>query len=588
MIIPMKKCTLFFSSRYHEEALLQLRKLGVLHIQDVKPVSIDDIQHLITDIDNTDRVLKFWETAPEIEQKSDDEPLNIVNRTLSLLSQKESITRELDEYQVMADWFRRWGDISYSSVQTLRNAGLFVRLYLTDKKGFAYIPEEKQVFVGGTLNGIIYLALISQSEDERLDLREEPVPRIEPDEVRTKIVELENNYKNISDQLHSIAAYRDVLKAYRLKQEKGLEFSRVKSGMGDLGDISYLQGYCPQDVTVSLQQVADEHKWGYLIDDPDDPTLVPTLTRNSKFANMANPLFKFMNTLPGYDEQDVSFIFLAFFSMFFAIIIGDGGYGFIFLALTTFMKIKFKKKNSEFVNLMFLLSGATLVWGLITGNWFGSKTIAALPFLKPFIIGKLDSFGEESESFVMLLSFIIGVVHLSVAHLMLAIKKRNMTSFAEFGWVSVLWAVFFLANNLVLGREMPGYAMNLLWIGLGIILLFGNFQKNILKGILITLSNLPLSVIGSFSDIVSYIRLFAVGFAGFIVATSFNSMAIGNGIDGIVSGIIAAFILFAAHALNLTLCCMSVLVHGVRLNMLEFSSHVGVQWAGKPYEPFRE
>ena len=130
--------------------------------------------------------------------------------------------------------------------------------------------------------------------------------------------------------------------------------------------------------------------------------------------------------------------------------------------------------------------------------------------------------------------------------------------------------------------------MNLLWIGLGIILLFGNFQRNILKGVLITLSNLPLSIIGAFGDIVSYIRLFAVGFAGFVVATSFNSMAIGDGINGIVSGIIAALILFAAHALNITLCCMSVLVHGVRLNMLEFSSHVGVQWAGKPYEPFKE
>jgi V/A-type H+/Na+-transporting ATPase subunit I len=588
MIIPMKKCTLFFSSRYHDEALQQLRKLGVMHIQDVKPVSADDLQHLVTDIDNTDRVLRIFETDTEIEQRSNDEPLNIVNKTLSLISQKESITRELGEYQVMADWFKRWGDISNSSIQALRNAGLFVRLYLTDKNGIAQIPEDKQVFVGGNVNGIVYLALVSQSEDDKLELREELAPKIEPGEVRSKISELENNYKGVSDQLTAMASYRDMLTAYRLKQEKALEFSRVKSGMGDLGDISYLEGYCPHDVTASLKQVADEHKWGYIIDDPDDPGQVPTLIRNSKFANMISPLFKIMNTLPGYEEQDVSFVFLAFFSIFFAIIIGDGGYGLVFLVLSIFMKIKFKKKNSEVVNLMFLLSGTTLVWGLITGTWFGSKTIAGLPFLKPFIIGKLDSFGEESEAFVMLLSFIIGVVHLSVAHLMAAAKKRNMTSFAEFGWVSVLCGIFFLANNLVLSREMPGYAWNLIWVGLGVILLFGNFQKNILMGILLTLPNLILGVIGAFGDIVSYIRLFAVGFAGFIVATSFNSMAIGNGIDSVASGIVAAIIIFAAHALNITLCCMSVLVHGVRLNMLEFSGHVGVQWAGKPYEPFKE
>ncbi len=588
MIIPMKKCTLFFSSRYHDEALLHLRRLGVLHIQDVKPISVDDIQHLLADIDDTDRVLRMFDTWPMIEQKSDEEPLNVVGKTLSLLSRKESLNSELGEYQVMADWFKKWGDISYGSIQTLKNAGLFVRLYITDKNGLAHIPEDKQVFVGGIVNNVVYLALVSESQDEKLDLREELIPKIEPGEVRTKLVELENNFKSVSDQLMAMAAYRDMLKAYRIKQEKGLEFSRVKSGMGDLGDVLYLQGYCPEEVTASLRKVADEHKWGYVIDDPDDPSQVPTLLRNSRFANWISPLFKFMNTLPGYEEQDVSFVFLAFFSVFFAIIIGDGGYGLIFLALTTFMKIKFKKKNSEFVNLMFLLSGATLIWGLITGTWFGSKVIAGLPFLKPFIIGKLDSYGAESESFVKWLSLIIGVVHLSVAHLMVAAKKRNMTSFAEFGWVAVLWGIFFLANFLVLDNNMPRFALPMLWAGIGIILVFGNFQKNIMKGILITLANLPLSIISVFSDITSYIRLFAVGFAGFIVATSFNSMAIGNGIDSVASGIGAALIMFAAHALNMTLCCMSVLVHGVRLNMLEFSGHVGVQWAGKPYEPFRE
>jgi V/A-type H+/Na+-transporting ATPase subunit I len=588
MIIPMKKCSLFFSSRYHDEALLQLRKLGVMHIQDVKPISVEDIQHLVMEADNTDRVLKIFETGASIEQKSDDEPLSIVNKTLALSSQKESMNRELGEYKVIADWFNRWGDISPASVQVLRNAGLFIHLYLTDKNGLAHIPEDKQVFVGGIINGIVSLALVSQSEDERLDLREEVIPKLEPGEVRKKIIELENEYKSICDQLYNMAAYRDMLAAYRLKQEKGLEFNRVKSGMGNVGDVSYLQGFCPHDVILSLQQIADTNNWGYIIDEPDEAGEVPTLIKNSRVINVINPLFKFMSTLPGYDEQDVSLVFLAFFSIFFAIIIGDGGYGLVFLGLTAFLKRKFKDSNREFIGLMTILSCTTLIWGLITGTWFGSKTIAALPFLKPFIIGKLDSFGEESESFVMLLSFIIGSVHLSVAHLMVALKKRNITSLAEFGWVAELWSVFFIANMLVLGRDLPRFTIPLAITGIVVILLFSNFQKNILKGILITLGNLPLSVIGSFSDVVSYIRLFAVGFAGFIVATSFNDMAIGAGINSIISGIVAAAIMFVGHALNLILCCMSVLVHGVRLNMLEFSGHVGVQWTGKPYEPFRE
>ena len=189
----------------------------------------------------------------------------------------------------------------------------------------------------------------------------------------------------------------------------------------------------------------------------------------------------------------------------------------------------------------------------------------------------------------MQLTFIIGVVHLSVAHLITVFRKMNsLTALAEIGWVLILWAVFFVANNIVLGKELSSATMPLLIVGAMLVILFANFQKNVLKGILATLGNLPLSIISSFSDIVSYIRLFAVGLATFIVASNFNTIAIGSGINSMVSGIIAAIVLLIGHSINLALCGMSVLVHGVRLNMLEFSGHSGIQWSGKPYEPFKE
>ncbi len=588
MIVPMKKVTLFFSARHHDEALLRLRQLGVLHIQDVEHRASDDIQQIENTLENIDRILNLPELQRDTGQILEGSPEKIIEKTLGLLQQKDSIQRELNEYEEISEWFERWGDVPCSSVQALKESGVFIRLYLTDKSGLSRIPDEMQVLVAGTFNNVVHLALISQSEDEHLDLRQDTIPQIEPDEVRSRINSLKKDYDEVTDKINSMSAYRDMLVDHRIKLEKNLVISRVKAGMGDVDNISYLQGFCPDEAVQSVQKVAEMHGWGYLVEEPDDPSQVPTLIKNSKIVNMISPLFKFMSTLPGYDEMDVSMIFLAFFTIFFAIIIGDGGYGLIFMLLTIWMRIKFKKANREFVNLMFLLSGTTLVWGLITGTWFGSKTIAGWPFLRQFVIGKLDSFGAESESFVMMLSFVIGAVHLSVAHLMAAVRKHNAASLGEIGWVCELWFIFFLAKKLVLGVDMPGYAMTLLWVGLAVILVFSNFQRNILKGILVTLSNLPLSVIGSFSDIVSYIRLFAVGFAGFIVSSSFNTMAVGAGIDSVVSGIIAALIIFVGHALNIALCTMSVLVHGVRLNMLEFSGHVGVQWTGKPYEPFRE
>ena len=98
--------------------------------------------------------------------------------------------------------------------------------------------------------------------------------------------------------------------------------------------------------------------------------------------------------------------------------------------------------------------------------------------------------------------------------------------------------------------------------------------------------SLPLDIISNFVDVVSYLRLFAVGSASLAVAAAFNEMALAGGVSGLLSGALAAFILFAGHALNIVLGAMGILVHGVRLNTLEFSSHLGVQWTGHLYEPF--
>ena len=128
----------------------------------------------------------------------------------------------------------------------------------------------------------------------------------------------------------------------------------------------------------------------------------------------------------------------------------------------------------------------------------------------------------------------------------------------------------------------------LLGTGFLLALVFTNFQRRVFKGVLATLLDLPLTVIGTFSDMMSYLRLFAVGFASLTVAGSFNDMAAGSGVRSLGQGLLAAVVLLFGHALNIVLGGMSVLIHGVRLNMLEFSNHLGQQWTGLRYEPFRD
>jgi V/A-type H+-transporting ATPase subunit I len=589
MIVPMKKVTLLTSLKHREASLMQLRKLGVLHIQDIKSPVSEDIQSLETKLDNVDRALQI---IPQLESKSkevsSEQAQSMVQQALALNQQKEGLQRELAEFNEINKWFDKWGAISYDSIQQLKEKGIFVHLYLTDKSFLKRLPADKIIHVEQD-NGTIRLALFGETPDDKLDLKEEQIPQIEPDEVKAKIAGLENEINQVDQKLSDLAGARPSLINYKDDLTKRLTLNRVKYGMGEDAGIAYLQGFCPEDVVLDIQKTADKEGWGYIVQEPDEPSEVPTVIRNPKWIRIIEPLFKFMGTLPGYQEQDVSLVFLAFFSIFYALIVGDAGYGLIFLIATFLLDRKIKSSSREFFYLMYLVSFATIIWGTITGTWFGSEKIAQLPFLKIFIIDQISSFNPDSTSLIMQLTFIIGAIHLSIGHLLSAAKKStSITAIADLGWILVLWGVFFIANNIVLGKEMAKATIPLLIAGASIILFFANFQKNIIKGILVTLGNLPLSIISSFSDIVSYIRLFAVGLATVIVATSFNEMALGSGINSVLSGIIAAIILLLGHSINLVLCGMSILVHGVRLNMLEFSGHVGVQWTGKPYQPFKE
>jgi len=180
----------------------------------------------------------------------------------------------------------------------------------------------------------------------------------------------------------------------------------------------------------------------------------------------------------------------------------------------------------------------------------------------------------------------IGAVHLSLAHLWNIVRDpRSLQSIAQFGWLCTTWTMYFVALKMVLGLPAPGFTLPLFLTGVVCIVLFMTPVRQ-LKGEWFNHAMLPLSLVSNFVDVVSYIRLFAVGTASFAVANNFNA-ALTPMFGQWMSGVAAALFLVVAHGLNIILCLMGVMVHGVRLNTLEFSGHVGMQWTGIPFRPFR-
>jgi V/A-type H+-transporting ATPase subunit I len=157
--------------------------------------------------------------------------------------------------------------------------------------------------------------------------------------------------------------------------------------------------------------------------------------------------------------------------------------------------------------------------------------------------------------------------------------------------------LYFLVLFMLLKVTLVSFAVYMIGGGLAFYFIFaeqkgGNFFKNILKSFTNFLPTF-LNAVGSFADIISYIRLFAVGLAGSSIAQSFNEMAIpvdgfgAVGVSFVLRLFAAVLILVFGHALNIVMNALSVIVHGVRLNLLEYgANHLGMEWSGYAYKPF--
>jgi V/A-type H+-transporting ATPase subunit I len=594
MIVKMRKITLLVSESAREALLLKLRKAGAVHVRHVNVPASHDIQFVDDRISKIDKMISTLNPYAGKEGKGalvceDEELLEGAEKTAEAHDEKEELLSQIRNLEQKIAWFDVWGEFDPKGLSLLRDKGLDFKLYRLKKEDFRRLSKEMKHQVLKKEKGYIYLAAIDPPEDEALALSEVTPPEESAEKMRGKINELEGRIGKIEDFLREKANALTAMKECKTRLERARAFLNVKYGMQEEKKFSYLQGFCPTGLIKDVIALAEHNGAGYMVEEPDNPAETPTLIRNPKWIRVIRPVFQFMNTIPGYSEFDISSVFLVFFSLFFAMLVGDAGYGMIFILTTFLARLKFKKAPVEPFFLMYLLGGATMVWGAITGTWFGSEALAQLPGLRNLVVGKISSFAGDNQNFIIFLCFIIGAVQLTIAHMMKAFRVINsIRALADIGWAMIVWGMFFAAGKFVIAKPFPMFAGWLLLVGITLVLFFSNPQKNMFKGMLSTLTALPLSVIGAFSDVVSYLRLFAVGYASVVLASTFNNMALSGGVNTVFAGVSAALILFLGHALNITLCMMAVVVHGIRLNMLEFSGHLGMQWSGMKYEPFCE
>ncbi len=589
MIVKMKKAAIFLQSKDAQAALKELRSIGAMHIEHIQVPKGEDIAAIRNDAALIDEILGL---LPLVKKHVNPQPFkkeeaagywrvaarhihNLNSRLKQLEQHSQVLQKEIERWEP-------WGDFDPDAITRLNSSDLHIGLYRIPARQMNKIPSGVLVQKIGKAGGMINCCIASYGRAE-MPFKETALPK---KGLRYMYERLEENTKvmrQLKEALTACSDFRGKFQAIRSEMAKDLEFNETLNGMGAAGTIGYVTGYIPFDLADRLRIDAEQHKWGILISDPSDEDNVPTLIRNPKWVEIIKPVFNIIQTFPAYKELDISFWFLMFFSIFYGILIGDAGYGLIFFGLTLFAHIKLGKKTADKSPffLMYLLSSFTVLWGIMSGTFFGQEWLPSS--IKPLIPALRDNISVQK------LCFIIGALHLSIAHIWRCIRKfPSPSALSEVGWICMLWGAYFLANMLILSEAFPSYGTGIFITGAALVILFTKPGRNILKGIGAGLGDLLLNMLNCFTDIVSYIRLFAVGIATVAVADAFNQMAMSIGFGSMAAGTGTAAILFLGHALNIILGVMAILVHGVRLNMLEFSGHLNMEWGGTPYAPFKE
>ena len=637
MITPMKKVTVLTVAGAVEETLTALRTLEILHLTPLQAAAGAKLNKARGEMN---RVQKALEVVPEKAPKGVT-PVKDAAPAASLIEEiqnlvAESKQAEVDKEQAEEELSKlsMFKNLNPATAAALQAKGIFVKLYQLHAGKIPFEVDGEGVVeeFGQDENGK-YVAVVSRGEAPvavKGNFTELTMPQKSLAEYREMEARAKETLARVEKRLGELSGVRESIEDKLL--EVGDDYRMVEAEASMVGDknVAAVQGFCPAPRVGELEKAAREHGWGLLVDDPADDDDIPTLLTYSKLSRPMQFLYDIIGISPGYKEVDVSSVFLCFFSIFFAMIVGDSAYGLLFLGLALFARKKMPKANPAGFHFIYLMSIATIVWGVINASFLGlSPALAGWTYYlditnygwlpEPLKNAMLwirtsaptdpakfeaykafaqsitilpDSFvpkapGASQMQHIQLFCFCIAVVHLSIAHVWnvcVRIKRKDSTFMAQVGWLIGCWVMFFLACQMVLGIDMPKFVIPMFIVEAVLLVLFTVPPKR-LKQDFISIPMLVLDVVNSFTDVIRYIRLFAVGMSGAAIAEAFNDML--SPLFGSAVGIAgAAFLLLFVHGLNIALAVMGVAVHAVRLNTLEFSNGLGQEWSGFAFAPF--
>ncbi|MBR4303358.1 MAG: V-type ATP synthase subunit I [Bacteroidaceae bacterium] len=595
MITKMKKISFLAFHKGYEEFLEHLRNLGIVHVVEkqegvLSDESLQESVRLMQRYQNAmDELQKLADKQVKAgaERKTAEEILAVYEKYVAnkqVLEQKlQSLNRDAQQLQV-------WGDFSCESIQRLNRAGYVIKFFTSPLKSFKqeWVDEYNAIEIYSDKQKICFVTITPLNKVVDIDAELCQLPESSLSEIESETAKVEQLLKENLQTAQSVAGYaEEVLTDAKAELDSSVNFGKVKlSGESVVADkLILLEGWVPAEKVDSVSSELKNLQVLFDIEDPTPEDNIPIQLKNNKFAKLFEPLTK-LYMLPTYQELDLTLFFAPFFMLFFGLCLGDMGYGLLMIVgLPIFTKL-FQLINPNFSKWLVVLFGAsTILCGTLSGSFFGFSIYDIdIPFVQNM---KELLYTDNSTMFTV--SLCIGVVQILFGMIIKAVNLTIQCGFknaiSTIGWIVLLLTVI-VAVLLKVDFSNPIIIALLAISGIGIFLL-NSPGKNPLLNIGLGLWDTYNMATGLLGDVLSYVRLFALGLSGGILANVFNSMAVGMSPDIPIVGFIVTALIFAiGHALNIFMNILGAIVHPMRLTFVEFFKNAGYEGGGVEYKPF--
>lgn len=601
MISKMKKLAFLIYHKDYDTFLEQVRNLGVVHVV-TKSQGEAENQDLQATIRLSARYAAAIKLLDGMNVKAADKTSGNADKGEQVLDKLETLQQhdaetnhriQAIEKEITA--MEPWGDFKMESLKRLRDAGYEVGFYICSDKMYdeEWETQYHAVVINRIGSKVYFVTVTPVTETVSLDVESAKIADRslseiiqEKEKLDAERAETENAMKELAE--NSIPD----LKAAQVRASQLVDFDKVKLSADSLAGnkLMLLEGWAPAENAQQLNDFLKSSDVYYEISDPVPGDNVPIQLNNKGFFKLFEPIMK-LYMLPKYNELDLTPFFAPFFMLFFGLCLGDTGYGlFILLGISGYRLIakSISPSMKPILTLVQLLGLSTAVCGLLTGTCFGFNLYDLhVPFIQ-----KMKEVIMLDNQQMFNLSLILGAIQIIFGMTLKAVNQAIQFGFkyaiSTIGWLLVLvsTAVAFAAPSVM----AMGGTLHLAILAVGglMVYLFNSPGKNIFLNIGLGLWDTYNMATGLLGDILSYVRLFALGLSGGILAGVFNSLAVGMSPDNVIAGPIVMVLIFViGHSINIFMNVLGAMVHPMRLTFVEFFKNSGYEGGGKEYKPFK-